>query len=208
MEYKLSILICNLPDRSDFLYRLFLKLLEYGGFKDGIEILTDDDTSISTGAKRNKLLQQAKGKYLAFIDDDDLITEHYFPGVLAGIEKGIDCCSLKGIITDDGKNPRFFEHSITHSRYETVQRSGKDYYLRFPNHLNCIKSDIAKTIEYPDKTISEDTEWAVKLNQSGLLKTEHWIDEVIYLYQCRSDKKNDLPRGTFNDGTNYKSLLR
>lgn len=185
-EYALSLLICHLPDRNAFLMRLLRTIEFYGGLNPGIEIIIDDSTTITTGAKRNHLLGKAKGRYMAFIDDDDLITEHYFPGVFAGIEKGVDCCSLKGIITDDGKNPRTFEHSIQHSRYETVMRDGNEYYLRFPNHLNCIKASLAKQIEYPDQTISEDTGWATQMHRSGLLKTEHWIEEVIYLYEARS----------------------
>lgn len=187
-RFALSLLIAHLPDRIDLLMRLLRKIDEYGGVRPDIEILIDDDTVITTGAKRNKLLQKASGKYVAFIDDDDLITEHYFPGVFAGIEKGVDCCSLKGIITDDAQNPRIFEHSIQHDRYETIKRDGKDYYLRFPNHLNCIKASLAKQITYPDQTISEDTEWASQMHRSGLLKTEHWIEDPIYLYLCRSTK--------------------
>lgn len=187
----LSLLICHKPDRADYLMRLWTAIQVYSGdrFED-IEILIDDDMSITTGAKRNKLLQKASGKYVAFIDDDDLITEHYFLGVFAGIESNSDCCSLKGIITDDGLNPRTFEHSITHDRYETVQRGGKEYYLRFPNHLNCIKASIAKNFTFPDQTISEDTIWATEMHQSGLLKTEWWIEQVIYLYQYHTFNKS------------------
>lgn len=185
-RFTISILICHKPDRADYLMRLWTAIQVYSGDRfEEIEVLIDDDMSITTGAKRNKLLQRAKGKYVAFIDDDDLITEHYFPGVFEGIEKGVDCCSLKGIITDDGENPRIFEHSIRHDRYETVKRDGKDYYLRFPNHISVIRADIAKQFIFPDQTISEDTIWATELHQSGLLKTEWWIEEPIYLYLCR-----------------------
>lgn len=186
-QYPLSLLIAHKPDRGEYLFRLWNAIQMYAGdrFED-IEVLIDDDMRITTGAKRNRLLQKASGKYVAFIDDDDMITEHYFPGVFAGIEKGVDCCSLRGIITDDGQNPRTFEHSLTHNRWETVQRGGKDYYLRFPNHLNCIKASIAKNISFPDQTVGEDHAWSVELHNSGMLRLEHWIEEPIYLYLHRS----------------------
>lgn len=183
-QYNLSLLICHLPDRIDYLMRLLHKIDEYGGVRPDIEILIDDDTELTTGAKRNKLLQKASGKYLAFIDDDDLITEHYFPGVFEGIKKGVDCCSLKGIITDDGRNPRTFIHSL---KYDHWFEEGGVYY-RNPNHLSTVRSDLARQIDFPGKNVGEDHDWSKLMHRSGLLKTEHWIEEPIYLYLCRSKK--------------------
>lgn len=164
--------------------RLLNCIQENGGIRGDVEILIDDDTKLTTGAKRNRLLQKAHGKYLAFIDDDDLITEHYFPGVFAGIEKGVDCCSLKGIITDDGRNPKVFIHSLDVDRWH----ENDGVYYRSINHLNAIRSDLAKQIDYPDKTIGEDHEWSTAMQHSGLLKTQHEIKDVIYLYEARSKK--------------------
>lgn len=189
-RFALSILIPHLPERAPFLQRLLECLpQENSPYFAEYEVLIDDRPKpVTIGEKRNSLLHRAQGKYVAFIDDDDQTTEHYFPGVFEGIRNGVDCCSLKGIITDDGKNPRIFEHSIRHDRYETVKRDGKDYYLRFPNHINVIRADIAKQFSFPEKNFSEDTDWATELHKSGLLKTEHWIEEPIYLYEYRSKK--------------------
>lgn len=202
-RFDLSILIAHLPNRAAFLQRLLESLPQEDSpyFRD-FEVLVDDreeiiiendygdyvPKKITTGEKRNALLQRAEGKYVAFIDDDDLITEHYFPGVFEGIKNNVDCCSLRGIITDDGQNPRTFEHSLTHNHWETVRRGGKEYYLRTPTPINCIKASIAKNISFPDKTIGEDHEWSMNLQRSGMLKLEHWIEEPIYLYLCRSKK--------------------
>ena len=54
---------------------------------DGVEILTKGGEShknggLSTGAKRNDLLNQAKGRYVVFIDADDLIAENYVEEIL------------------------------------------------------------------------------------------------------------------------------
>jgi len=189
---KLSILICTIPKRADFLKRLMGVLdPQIAGCNEFIEVIINDDPVMSIGAKRNWLLQRAKGKYIAFIDDDDLVSETYVLNMLIGIDKGVDCCSLIGIITDDGKNPRVFHHSIKHSRYETVSDpSGFSdiMYLRYPNHLNCIRADIAKMFTFPETNHGEDTDWATQIHHSGLLMTEHEIPETMYYYLYRSKK--------------------
>jgi hypothetical protein len=58
----------------------------------------------------------------------------------------------------------------------------KEYY-RPPNHLNCIKSLLAKQVPFIHKNYSEDTDWALELASKNLLKSEKTISEIIYFYQ-------------------------
>lgn len=185
---KLSILICTIPKRSDFFDRIIRQIADQE--TDETEVLYNSDQSISIGAKRNELLYSSNGEYVCFIDDDDLIYSRYIELLFEGINKGVDCCSLKGIITEDGMNPLVFEHSIKYRAYETVSNSkeGEVRYLRYPNHLNCIKASIAKQFRFPETNHGEDTDWATQIFKSGLLKTEHYIPEVIYYYEFRSKK--------------------
>lgn len=189
---KFSILIPTTPDRDHFmvpLQREIRRQIEELKLWGQVEIVVKvDNYEHSIGWKRNFLLNQADGDYLAFIDSDDRVSEHYLRGVFEGIEKGVDCCSLTGIITEDGKNPLLFEHSIKYAEYKTNPEGDPVRYERFPNHLNCIKASIAKQFRFPEKNHGEDTDWAVQIHKSGLLKTEHYINEVIYFYDWRSKK--------------------
>lgn len=191
VAYKLAILICTLPDRQSFLLRLMEILLRQK--TDEVVIFTDDRVNASIGEKRNHLL--AKGvevaRYVAFIDDDDIVSGDYVKQIMKGIEREADCCSLTGVITDDGTNPRKFEHSIIHRAYETVTDTtgyALIKYLRYPNHLNAIKSEIAGRFQFPEINHGEDTDWATQIFKSGLLKFEHWIEDIIYYYEYRSNK--------------------
>lgn len=187
MKPKLSILICHAPGREHFLKRL--KDVIMPQIDTVAEVLIDDDPDISIGAKRNSLLDMAEGDYVAFIDDDDLVSDNYVSLLMEGINKGVDCCSLKGIITEDGNNPLIFEHSIVYNAYRTTDSPPNEVrYERFPNHLNCIRADIAKRFWFPETNHGEDTDWATQIHNSGLIKTEHYIPEVIYYYQYRSKK--------------------
>jgi glycosyltransferase involved in cell wall biosynthesis len=209
MTPKLSILIPTTPCRADYLKSLFVTFHSLLGnhtnhyqvwptgeddvitvwqFQE-VEIITyEDNFKYSVGYKRNKLLDQAIGEYVAFVDSDDQVKHGYFKNVFEGIAKGVDACSLKGVITENGANPLLFEHSIKYNEYKTNEPDKEIRYERFPNHISCIKSKIAKQFKFPDKNHSEDTEWATQIHKSGLIKTEHYIEETIYLYDFRSKK--------------------
>lgn len=186
---KLSILICGLSSRMQSYTSLTAEL--YNQFKDkpyAVEMLTEVDSGeMSIGEKRNKLLDRAKGEYVCFIDDDDVIFKNYIDHLFVGINKGVDCCSLRGVITWDGDRPQLFEHSIKYDAYRTND-TGIIKYERYPNHLNCIKSSIAKQFKFPETNHGEDTDWATQIFKSGLIKTEHFINDTIYHYQYKPTK--------------------
>lgn len=185
----LSVLICTIPQRDEMFDKLLLDIQEYSNKyfnEDELEIWCDNDINKTIGKKRNDLLDSANGKYICFIDDDDSISEDYFEHLRKGIDSDSDCCSLRGIITWDGKNPELFEHSIKYKHWATTNNTIK--YERFPNHLNCIKSSIAKEFKFQEINFGEDMDWAVQINNSGLIKTEYFIDKIIYNYQYVTKK--------------------
>jgi glycosyltransferase involved in cell wall biosynthesis len=141
--------------------------------------------SVSIGMRRNELLQRAAGEYICFIDDDDRIADNYIELVMAGIATNPDCCSLNGIITTDGKNPKPFKHSIDYKEF--FERDG--VYYRCPNHLNTVKTELARQCPFPDWDRSEDSNYAFQLRDKGLLKVEYKIEPVLYFYDYVSDKR-------------------
>jgi glycosyltransferase involved in cell wall biosynthesis len=179
---KLSILICHLPKRKEYLERLLAILRPQ--LSNKIEVLIDHSEPDTIGEKRNRLLKEAQGRYLAFIDDDDMVSPDYIRLLMEGINKGADCCSLTGEITTDGTNSKTFIHSIKYNSY--FEKDG--IYYRPPNHLNCIKSSIAKLFPFPEKNHGEDTSWAMNICRSGILKIEHWIGETLYHYDYKTNK--------------------
>ncbi len=187
---KLSILIPSTHSRMDMTMKLTDRLLDQIEFNDlvgVVEVVTLwDDGAKSIGTKRNELIQMAKGDYVCFVDSDDDISSDYVERLMEGINLGVDCCSLKGCITWDGKNPEIFEHSLRYSEYKTTENPIK--YERFPNHLNCIKKSLVFDIKYPEISHGEDTDWATQVFKAGVLKTEHYIDSVIYHYKFITNK--------------------
>jgi len=188
---KLSILICTIPGREEFLDRLQTELFSQAAelnALDEIEFLVHPDEGISIGQKRNELLEQAKGAYLAFHDDDDLPDKAYLNALLEGIASGRDCVSLRGIYYVDGVKDGVFEHSIIYKKWDTNANGQYIKYERMPNHLNCIKSSIAKQIQFQNKNFAEDHQWSIDLQKSGLIRSEFYTHDVLYHYYYRSKK--------------------
>jgi glycosyltransferase involved in cell wall biosynthesis len=179
---KASILIPTIVERKNKFIHLWSTLslqIKEAGLQDEIEIVSlSDNREMKIGEKRNKLLDMAKGEYIFYIDDDDLIDNQYINRIYKGIQSNPDCIGIKGIITFNGINPKEFIHSLQHKTYSENATT----YFRPPNHLNPIKSSIAKQFKFPEINHGEDTDWCMQIQASKLLQTEYMIEEPIYYY--------------------------
>lgn len=180
---KLSILIPTLLSRVTYSNSLWEKLREQcEKAKAKIEIIDcQDDGERTIGLKRNALLETATGDYICFIDDDDMISANYIELLMKAAKSDCDCSSLKGIITFNGTRPEIFEHSLKYKDWKTTNNEIK--YERYPNHLNMIRSSIAKQFKFPETNHGEDHDWSTQLHKSGLLKTEYYIPDILYYYR-------------------------
>ena len=182
---RLSILIPTLPSRNEFLNRL-LDLLRplaapYGEEIEIRTLLTDSQPSV--GVKRQQLLQEAKGQYIAFIDDDDMVDPLYFERIMPLLDGVNDCVGFRGIYTVDGQNPGVFIHTLKCDKWH--ERDG--IYYRCPNHLNPVKREIALAAGFPDQRFGEDQAYSMAVRP--FLKQEAMVDDPpLYLYQFRSVK--------------------
>lgn len=177
---KLSILIPSLKSRKEKLDALIAKIKSQD-VNGEVEILhLVDEGKLSVGSKRNCLLRMATGEYVAFVDDDDDISDDYIPKVLEAIKSGCDCCSLTGrIIFSDGYSRNFY-HSLKYDSW--IDDHEKKEYYRPPNHLNAVKRSIAANVVFPAYNSGEDRVYSMSLRQR--ISTESQIDGVIYIYNC------------------------
>ena len=177
---RLSILICTIPGRESSLETLLHFLYEQK--TDEVEILVEkDNKKITTGAKRNILLKKAQGDYIAFVDDDDMVSNDYIPKILEAIKTNPDCCGIEGVISNSRRGwDRKFVHSIKHNKWFQDKRDGNVVYFRCPNHLSPVKRSLALKVMFPDITQGEDRIYSFALLK--LLKTEVYINGPIYHY--------------------------
>ena len=89
---KLSILICSTPDRIGKYLLKLLNVINHQVKKKDIELLIlTDNEKMSIGEKRNKLKNMAKGDYIVYVDDDDLVSNDYVSELYKATLENKDC---------------------------------------------------------------------------------------------------------------------
>src|SRR5258708_3553340 len=203
----LSILICSLENRKNALATLLLSLMKQctelvssfytdiqgckiSAYKfESIEIITAvDNQQITTGEKRNILLKMASGEHICYCDDDDKVSQDYISEILYALRLNSDCLGIRGYMTTDGGSRKRWWISKQLPYKAGILETGEEGYHRHTNHLSPVRRSIALLIGFPDKSIGEDYDYAVRLKESGLLKTETIIDKEIYHYDFKTNK--------------------
>jgi glycosyltransferase involved in cell wall biosynthesis len=183
---KLSILIPTVPQRELLFKELTTYLLWQIGelINKEVELIWDASPvgSMTTGEKRNKLLNEAKGDYVWFIDDDDWISDTAVKDILEGIKTNPDSFAINGTFTENGGKYRqwFISKDL---EYCADYSTGVEVYHRPPNHITPMKRSIALQIGFPAKSNQEDYDFCMRLKDSRLIQSEYKIDKPIYEYR-------------------------
>lgn len=185
---KLSILVCSTHNR----YKTFLPAILdqlFGQFekldrrqKEDVEILTlVDNKTIMLGTKRNNLIEISKGDYLVFVDDDDRISDDYIVSLLDATSSGKDVINFTVSVSLNGEEPKPCFYSIEYKNdFNSV---GK--YHRLPNHIMCVRRDLAEQVMFKPILYGEDSDYSKRLRP--FLKSQHVIDKVLYHYDYNID---------------------
>jgi hypothetical protein len=180
---KWSILILHEPGRSALLERLMAALRPQVQGKDDVEIIVRPfDKGLDLGSNRQAMIEAAKGEYVSQIDDDDLVADNYVSTIYPLLD-GIDYIGfqLQMYMDGDKQVPTF--HSL---RYKEWSGDSKGWY-RDISHVNPMRRELALQVPMRGGP-GEDARWAAELRNKGVVKTEHYISEIMYLYYFRSNK--------------------
>jgi len=177
--------ICTMPGREVSLRSLRYNLDEQIAdlpAPDLVEIIEEhDDGKMHTGAKRQKILDRANGRYIAFVDDDDTVSIHYVKSIVQTLAMNplVDCLNIEGEMTTRGMNPEKFIHSMANG---IAWRKEDGVHLRPPNHLNPVRIDLARRAGFRNMTNGEDMNYSKDL--FPLLKTSEWVsgNKPLYFY--------------------------
>lgn len=193
---KLSIIILSIPERLQMLW-LLINELSRQCYKNPVEIIYfGDNLTKSVGEKRNDALKLAKGEYVAFIDDDDMIKEDYIESLLQAISSGPDVVSF---IVDEWYNDKEARYQV----FQTISRRCLDPTLKKkygrpvltmpPNHLCCWKRELALLVPYPFRNRGEDHIWAESM--AAKYKYNHVaLDKILYIYKYNSSTSKTQTR--------------
>ena len=197
---KLSILIPSIFERSESFNSLVSNLkaqINSCGFDNSVSIISliDNRGDMSVGNKRNLLIEMAKSEYIVFVDDDDVPANDYVLELMTAIQSNADVIPINGFMTTNGAHRAYWEMGIN-LPYDTIKLNGKVSYRRFPNHIACMKRELILPYKFKDISFGEDYEWAKRLNDNKVFKTEHRITKPIYHYVFTKQRR----------GNNTKSL--
>jgi len=200
-EIKFSILMLSIPERIESMTAAVKHLQEQAdavGQGKAVEILVLlDNRSKSISEKRNDLLQIARGKYIAFLDDDDAVSKDYMSKILKAIdENDVDCISFNQWCSIDGE-PMDVEFAIGNPHGQLWRE--EDGFLgdikRPPYHMCLWRSTIAKSEAFnpvygANGQSSEDIDWLLRLYPK--IQTEHHIDDSLHGYIYSSQTTTSL----------------
>ena len=147
-----------------------------------------DNKHRSVGAKRDALLRRAKGKYVAFVDDDDDVTGDYVDTLLEKLteEPGADCVVFDTWVTHNGGRGKLCRYGVEYEDHD----AGNAYY-RKPNHLCCVRTELARQVGFDDVSWHEDFRFASALRP--LIQNQSRIDKVLYHYRFATGESETLP---------------
>lgn len=205
-KYDWSVLIATITGREESLKKLLSEIREKVSRiapHVRVQYLTYyDNRDTSIGNKRQWLLDRALGKYMSFVDDDDNITDAYIEDLSNTISGNYHVMRLRGQI-----GPYTFTHSIDNKLTQNMA-NGQEF-LRPPNHLNPMMSDVAKILHFKDAVRGEDLEWTIRLARSGFLSNEYRSakDRIHYIYNM-GDRKVDPASLEYQSKTTYEEMLK
>ena len=178
---KLAILIPTVAGREmefESLLALLAPQVEHADVQ--IQYLKDNK-EMSIGAKRQALLDACEAEYMVMIDDDDHVPHDYVAKVMEALESPPDCIGYLEQC-DIGGRLSIACHS---NRYERWQDNYDGYHhVRTIFYKDVIKTSIAKQVGFRDLRYGEDHDFSIRLKQSGLLKNEVFIKEIMYYYSA------------------------
>lgn len=180
---KLSLLLATIENRASLFALLHAEILKQAEGKPVEILVACDAKQISIGKKRQNLLEQATGDYIAYIDDDDWIAPTYVDDILKALESNPDCVGFKITCTTNGQNQ---QSAIASMRYPTWRENVDGYaHARSTYHKTPHKRELGLKVGFHDIRYGEDRPYSMKLMQ--YVKTESFIDKVLYFYRYRTE---------------------
>ena len=182
---SLAILIPTLPERR-IMFNAIRTHIEMQIGDRLVTVISDiRGKEIKIGKKRQEMLESCKADFIAFVDDDDMVSHDYIERIYEAIQQEPDVVGFNGIITVDRMNPETWS---INTKYDWAENQDGFRYVRFPNHLSPIKLEHALEAGFTDMGHGEDYDYSMRLKSLGKLQKQIFVDAELYQYHYRSQK--------------------
>lgn len=176
----LSILTPAVPSRLETLEKLCARLGELIGQMPVEHLVLLDNKRRSVGLKRDALLRAARGKYVAFVDDDDWIADGYIFEILKATDSDPDVITFRQDVTYCGQ-AGVVEFRLGNPNEPFTPGPGA-ITRRNAWHVCPWRRSLAILSHFPDNSYGEDWAYASKLCALPGLKEVH-IDKLLHFYR-------------------------
>jgi len=179
----LSILTPSIPSRmySDKGHTMELECLQQKIERQIVgqsveHLILSDNRKRSIGAKRQALLDIARGQYIAFVDDDDDIADSYVEELLTAAASGADVITFMQAATYNGKK----------SVVDFQLRQGDQYFnpggitIRDAWHVNAWRRSRVAHCQFGESNYGEDLTWCQQARR--MAETTVHIPKILHFY--------------------------
>lgn len=179
-----SVLVPTLSSRQQKFLRLLGVLLpqcERHGQVEVVALQNDGEKDIA--GYRQALLEDARGDYVSYVDDDDMVEADFVAAVTTAMDGWPDMVAFRVAYYEDGKlNPRPTITGIRYDRwYDTDQAMIRDV-----THINPVRSVIAKHADFRVPHGNGREDWSYVSGVRPLLRTQAEVPRVLYHYRHSS----------------------
>lgn len=155
--------------------------LEAGLSASDVEhIVLMDNRSMTIGEKRNRCFDSARGRYVAFVDDDDWILPGYVSSIVNAARVEADVITFRQTAYVDDKKAevifRLGQPDEPFADCATIKRG--------PWHICAWRKELVATCRFLHTNYGEDIAWAMQARQ--LVRRGAHIDHVLHEYRHSS----------------------
>jgi hypothetical protein len=177
MKPLLSILTSTISGRETQLQALKDNISKQIGELPVEHLVFWDNRRRLNGAKRQSLMDIARGEYFAYVDDDDDVADNYVASILEGIKSGADIVTFKQRAIYNGLESEV--HFGVNNQDGPFNPGGIT--LRAPWHICAWRKDKVMGCVFGNMAYNEDTVWCLQARKR--IKTAHHIDKVLHTYR-------------------------
>ena len=174
----LSILTPTIPERrTKCMYVLADKIAKQIGGQAVEHLILSDNRKRSIGAKRQALLDIARGQYIAFVDDDDDIADSYVEELLAAAASGADVITfLQGATYNGQQSVVDFQLGQGDHGFAPGGITNRDAW-----HVNAWRRSRVAHCQFGESNYGEDLTWCQQARR--MAQTTVHIPKILHFYR-------------------------
>jgi hypothetical protein len=173
----LSILTPTIPGRERQLQSLQWRIEEQIGGQAVEHLILSDNRKRSIGAKRQALLDIARGQYIAFVDDDDDIADSYVDELLKAAASGADVITfLQGATYNGQQSVVDFQLGQGDHGFVPGGITNRDAW-----HVNAWRRSRVAHCQFGESNYGEDLTWCQQARR--MAQTTVHIPKILHFYR-------------------------